>query len=171
MYAFAGGGFRGSAAGIKLAKPVTGMVATPDGGGYWEVAADGGVFSFGDAHFYGSAADLRVGQPFVGMAATPDGGGYWLVAEDGRASIPFGDARYYGAPDVEVTDIVGMAATKDGRGYWLVARDGSIYAFGDAQFYGVPPVPAEQRVCRHGGEPRRTRLLAGHQQRQRICLW
>jgi hypothetical protein len=141
VYAFAGGGFRGSAAGLKLAKPVTGMVATADGGGYWEVAADGGVFSFGDAHFYGSAADLRLGQPFVGMAATPDGDGYWLVARTG-AIYPFGDARSYGAPDLEVTDIVGMAATKDGRGYWLVARDGSIYAFGDAQFYGVPPVLA-----------------------------
>ncbi len=67
------------------------MVATPDGGGYWEVAADGGVFSFGDAHFYGSAADLRLGQPFVGMAATPDGGGYWLVARTGaiyRSATP-----------------------------------------------------------------------------------
>ncbi len=144
VYAFAGGGFRGSASDIKLAKPVTGMVATPDGGGYWEVAADGGVFSFGDARFYGSAADMHVGQPFVGMAATPDGGGYWLVARTGGV-YAFGDASYYGAPDVEVTDIVGMAATKDGRGYWLVARDGSIYAFGDAQFYGVPPV-AKDRV-------------------------
>jgi hypothetical protein len=142
VFGFAGGGFRGSAASLKLAKPVTGMVATPDGGGYWEVAKDGGVFSFGDAHFYGSAADLHVGQPFVGMAVTPDGGGYWIVARTG-AIYTFGDARYYGGPDVAVTDIVGMAATKDGRGYWLVARDGSVYAFGDAQFYGVPPVAAQ----------------------------
>ncbi|MGA3217942.1 MAG: hypothetical protein ABSE77_02505 [Acidimicrobiales bacterium] len=142
VFAFAGGGFRGSAAGLKLAKPVTGMVATPDGGGYWEVAADGGVFSFGDAHFYGSAADMRVGQPFVGMAATPDGGGYWLVARTGRI-YTFGDAEHYGSPDVPLTDIVGISATKDGRGYWLVASDGSIYTFGDAQFYGVPPVPSE----------------------------
>ncbi len=141
VFAFAGGGFRGSAAGINLAKPVTGMVATPDGGGYWEVAADGGVFSFGDAHFYGSAADLRMAQPFVGMAATPNGGGYWLVARTG-AIYTFGDARYYGATDVPVTDIVGMTATRDGHGYWLLARDGSIYTFGDAGFYGVPPVAA-----------------------------
>ena len=32
------------------------MAATPDGQGYWEVAADGGVFTFGDARSYGSAA-------------------------------------------------------------------------------------------------------------------
>jgi hypothetical protein len=152
VYAFAGGGFRGSASGIKLAKPVTGMVATPDGGGYWEVATDGGVFSFGDAHFYGSAADLHVGQPFVGMAAMPDGSGYWLVARTGGV-YAFGDAGYYGAPDVELTDIVGMAATKDGRGYWLVARDGSTYAFGDAQFYGVPPVAADSEFVGMAASP------------------
>jgi hypothetical protein len=142
VFGFAGGGLRGSAAGIKLAKPVTGMVAAPDGGGYWEVAADGGVFAFGDAHFYGSAAGLHIGQTFVGMVATPDGGGYWLVTKTG-AVYTFGDARYYGATDVPVTDIVGMAATKDGHGYWLMARDGSIYTFGNARFYGVPPVAPE----------------------------
>jgi hypothetical protein len=32
------------------------MSATPDGKGYWLVASDGGVFSFGDAAFYGSSA-------------------------------------------------------------------------------------------------------------------
>ena len=37
-----------------LNAPIVGIAATPDGGGYWLVAADGGVFSFGDAHFYGS---------------------------------------------------------------------------------------------------------------------
>jgi len=30
------------------------MGATPDGGGYWLVGADGGVFAFGDARFFGS---------------------------------------------------------------------------------------------------------------------
>jgi hypothetical protein len=30
------------------------MAATPDGRGYWFVATDGGLFTFGDAHFYGS---------------------------------------------------------------------------------------------------------------------
>ena len=34
--------------------PVVGVAATPDGRGYWEVASDGGVFTFGDAGFYGS---------------------------------------------------------------------------------------------------------------------
>ena len=37
-----------------LNKPIVGMAATPDGDGYWLVASDGGIFSFGDAAFYGS---------------------------------------------------------------------------------------------------------------------
>ena len=39
-----------------LRAPVVAIAATPDGGGYWLVAADGGVFSFGSARFHGSAA-------------------------------------------------------------------------------------------------------------------
>ena len=34
--------------------PIVGMAATPTGKGYWLVAADGGVFSFGDAPFLGN---------------------------------------------------------------------------------------------------------------------
>ena len=30
------------------------MAATPDGGGYWIVASDGGIFNYGDANFSGS---------------------------------------------------------------------------------------------------------------------
>lgn len=32
-----------------LASPVVGMAATPDGLGYWVVASDGGIFTFGNA--------------------------------------------------------------------------------------------------------------------------
>ena len=72
------------------------MAATPDGGGYWLVASDGGIFTFGDARFYGSTGSLVLNKPIVGMAATPDGGGYWLVASDGGI-FTFGDARFYGS--------------------------------------------------------------------------
>ncbi|MEA2532737.1 MAG: hypothetical protein QOJ93_548 [Actinomycetota bacterium] len=33
-----------------------GIAATPNGQGYWEVASDGGIFSFGTARFSGSMA-------------------------------------------------------------------------------------------------------------------
>ena len=39
---------------MHLNKPIVGMAATPDGKGYWLVASDGGIFTFGDAAFYGS---------------------------------------------------------------------------------------------------------------------
>ena len=34
------------------------MAVTPDGGGYWLVASDGGIFTFGDAQFYGSTGGI-----------------------------------------------------------------------------------------------------------------
>jgi N-acetylmuramoyl-L-alanine amidase len=117
--------------------PVVGMAATPDGGGYWLVASDGGIFTFGDAGFYGSHGGSHLNRPIVGMAATPDGKGYWLVASDGGI-FTYGDATFYGSTGATALNrpVVGMAATPDGRGYWLVASDGGIFTFGDASFYG-----------------------------------
>src|ERR1700683_4153172 len=34
--------------------------AGPDGEGYWQVASDGGVFTFGTAGFYGSTGAIRL---------------------------------------------------------------------------------------------------------------
>ena len=44
------------ALGITPGAPIVGITPTPDGGGYWLLGADGGVFGFGDAIFFGSAA-------------------------------------------------------------------------------------------------------------------
>ncbi len=105
--------------------------------GYWMVASDGGIFTFGNARFFGSTGGLTLNKPIVGMAPTPDGQGYWLVASDGGV-FSFGDATFYGSTGKLTLNkpIVGMAATPDGKGYWLVASDGGIFAFGDATFYG-----------------------------------
>ena len=120
-----------------LNKPVVAIAATPDGGGYWLVASDGGIISYGDAGFFGSTGSLTLNQPIVGMADTPDGRGYWLVAADGGI-FAFGDAAFHGSTGSLTLNqpIVGMAVTPDGRGYWLVAADGGIFAFGDAAFHG-----------------------------------
>ena len=130
-------GFHGSMAGIPLAAPVVGAAYTPLHDGYWMVASDGGIFSFGAAGFDGSMGGRPLNRPIVGMAATPDGRGYWEVASDGGI-FAFGDAGFYGSTGAMqlVAPIVGMAATADGRGYWLVAADGGIFAFGDAAFHG-----------------------------------
>ena len=42
------------------------MAATPSGNGYWLVASDGGVFSFGDATFHGSEGGKALAAPIVG---------------------------------------------------------------------------------------------------------
>ena len=127
----------GSVIGHPLNKPIVDIASTPDHDGYWLVAADGGIFSFGDAQFYGSTGSMTLNQPVVGMAPTPDGQGYWLVAADGGI-FSFGDAQFYGSAGSMTLNqpVVGMAPTPDGQGYWLVAADGGIFSFGDAQFYG-----------------------------------
>ena len=134
-------------AAIPVATPYLASVAmasTPDGGGYWLVGLDGGVFSFGDAPFYGSLPGIHVSvDDIVGIAATPDGHGYWLLGADGGV-FSFGDATFFGslpgllgraAPN-PMTSIV---AAPDGGGYWIVGTDGGVFTFGDAAFYGSLP--------------------------------
>ena len=109
----------------------------PSGHGYWEVASDGGIFTFGDSGFYGSTGGIVLAKPVVAIAATPDGRGYWEVASDGGI-FSFGDAGFYGSTGgiALAKPVVGIAATPDGRGYWEVASDGGVFSFGDAGFYG-----------------------------------
>ena len=117
------------------------MAATPDGKGYWLVASDGGIFSFGDAAFYGSTGAIHLAQPIVGMAPTPDGKGYWMVAADGGI-FNFGDAAFYGSaaggPSLDPAERV--VSTPSGHGYWVEEQNGTAYPFGDAS--GAPPTEA-----------------------------
>ena len=59
------------------------MVPSSDGGGYFMVASDGGVFAFGDARFEGSCPGMG-GCSGAAVAVVPDasGNGYWLVTAD-----------------------------------------------------------------------------------------
>jgi len=121
----------------NLNQPIVAMATTPDGGGYWMTAADGGVFAYGDAPYFGSTGNIHLNKPIVGMAATSDGGGYWFVASDGGI-FAYGDAQYFGSMGGKPLNkpIVGMTSTPDDGGYWLVASDGGIFAFGDAGYFG-----------------------------------
>ena len=59
--------------------PITALAATPTGKGYWMLAEDGGVFSFGDAHFFGRlAADGSAHGVAAELTARPQGDGYWI---------------------------------------------------------------------------------------------
>jgi len=119
-----------------LNAPIVGIAATPNGGGYWLLGADGGIFTYGNAQFYGSTGSLRLNKPVVGIASTPDGGGYWLVASDGGI-FAFGDAPFYGSMGGRPLNkpVVGMAPDYATGGYWLVASDGGVFSF-NAPFYG-----------------------------------
>ncbi len=148
------------------------MAATPDGGGYWLVASDGGIFSYGDAHFYGSTGSIHLNKPIVGMAATPDGGGYWLVASDGGI-FSYGDAAFYGSRGGQPLNkpIVGMASSASGHGYWLVASDGGIFNYGDAGFDGSAGLARSgQADRRHAGHSGRWGLLARRLRRRHLQL-
>ena len=49
-------------------EPVVGMAASPSGNGYWMVAADGGVFAFGDAEYGGSTGGQQVATRMVAIS-------------------------------------------------------------------------------------------------------
>jgi len=124
-----------SAPSYQAPAPTSQSVAPNPKQGYWLVARDGGIFSFGLAGFKGSTGGMVLNQPIVGMAKCVCGG-YWFVAADGGI-FSFGAPFYGSTGAIKLNQpIVGMAATPTGRGYWLVARDGGIFGFGDAQFFG-----------------------------------
>ena len=122
----------------RLNKPVVALAATSDGQGYWMVASDGGVFSYGDAHFFGSTGNIRLNRPIVGLTATPDRFGYWMVATDGGV-FTFGDAAFYGSTAGSPGDPVErVVPSHSGHGYWVVQQNGTATAFGDATSANPP---------------------------------
>jgi hypothetical protein len=147
LFAFGDAGFYNSIPGLGLAPagssnpkrlnaPIVGMVPSNDGGGYFMVAADGGVFAFGDAKFEGSCPGIG-GCSGAAVAVMPDasGNGYWLVTATGNV-YAFGDAVDYGQPGPQSVPVTAAARTADGGGYWLLFSNGVVAAFGDAKNLG-----------------------------------
>ena len=134
-----------------MQRPVVGITPTSDLGGYWLVASDGGIFTFGDAGFFGSIPGLgfapagtgaakELNAPIVGMVPSSDGGGYFMVGSDGGV-FAFGDAKFEGScPGIGGCSGAAVTVMPDatGNGYWLVTATGHIYTFGDAAYYGAP---------------------------------
>ena len=122
---------------LTLTKPIVGMATTATGLGYWLVASDGGIFSFGDAAFFGSTGALHLVSPIVGMTVTKTGHGYYLYAADGGI-FAYGDAAFHGSVGGSVRShpVVGMRLSPTGNGYWFDDSAGTIFHFGDAQFAG-----------------------------------
>ncbi len=150
IFAFGSAGYYGSipGSGLKpagsglshsLNAPIVGMVPSNDGGGYFMVASDGGVFAFGDAHFAGSCPGIG-GCKGAAVAVVPDatGNGYWVVTSIG-AVYTFGDAVNYGQPGLQSSTITSATATSDAGGYWILDGAGQVFPFGDAAPLGGMP--------------------------------
>jgi hypothetical protein len=95
------------------AYPVVGIVADPDGAGYWMVGRDGGVFAF-QAPFRGSLPAI---VPFHLLAApvgamVPYGRGYLLIGADGGV-FNFSDRPFEGSAFGQAnTEVVGIATAR-----------------------------------------------------------
>ncbi|HEY5109838.1 MAG TPA: G1 family glutamic endopeptidase [Acidimicrobiales bacterium] len=149
IFAFGDAGFHGSIPGLGIAPagtigaprvlnaPIVGMVPSVHRRGYFLVAADGGVFAFGDATFSGSCPGIG-GCAGSAVAVMPDssGQGYWLVTDSGNV-YAFGDAPYYGGASFPGPfTITSAVRTPDGGGYWLLYADGRVEPVGDARYFG-----------------------------------
>ena len=55
---------------IEFSPVASTVVPHSSSAGYWEVASDGGIFSFGDATFYGSMGGHALNKPIVGISPT-----------------------------------------------------------------------------------------------------
>jgi hypothetical protein len=120
----------------SLNAPIVGMVPTVDDHGYFMVASDGGVFTFGDAKFEGSCPGIG-GCAGSAVAVIPDGtgNGYWLVTDIGDV-YAFGDAKTLGAPGNTGSPITSAVRTPDGQGYWILDAAGTVHGYGDAANIG-----------------------------------
>ena len=115
-----------------------------DGQGYWLVAQNGAMFTFGDAVAHSSAQTVH-STPVVGIAADTATTGYWLVGADGTVSgfdAPgFGSIAGYGIADA----ITGIEALPGGRRL-PAGRHGGRAVFlrvGDGPRYGQYGPPRE----------------------------
>jgi len=149
IFAFGDAGFYGSIPGLglhpagsglpdSLNAPIVGMVPSADGGGYFMVASDGGVFAFGDAKFAGSCPGIG-GCSGAAVAVMPDasGNGYWVVTKTGHV-YTFGDAVNFGSPGPQSVPVTSAVRTPNGEGYWILFANGAVANYGNAGALGSP---------------------------------
>ena len=116
IFSFGDAIFLGSMGGKHLNASIVGIASTPGSvdpstgsivpDGYWLVASDGGVFTFGNACFLGSMGGKHLNAPIVGIVPGANAlnvanfslqtTGYSLVASDGGV-FSFGDASFFGS--------------------------------------------------------------------------
>ena len=98
------------------------------------VAADGGVFAFGDAVYKGSTGGTHIPAPIRTLVADADGTGYWLAGTDGSV-YAFAAANRGSMRGVHLNrPIAGMVGF--GNGYLMVGSDGGIFNFSNQPYFG-----------------------------------
>jgi hypothetical protein len=119
----------------RLNAPIVGMVPSADGGGYFMVASDGGVFTFGDAKFEGSCPGIGgCAGPVVAVMPDSSGNGYWVVTQAGDV-YSFGNAPYLGAPGSTGSPVT-AATSPNGFGYLILTANGTVYNYAVASALG-----------------------------------
>jgi hypothetical protein len=127
-------------ASAMIRNPAVDIAVTRSGQGYYVLARDGAVFSYGDAQYLGGRGGLdQENAPFVAIEITSSGLGYWLVGADGGI-FSYGDAVFYGSlGNQKVTSPVrSFKASPTGLGYVMVTEGGQVFPFGDLVKHGEP---------------------------------
>jgi lipoprotein-anchoring transpeptidase ErfK/SrfK len=142
---------------MRLNSPVSGMLATSDGHGYWLVAEDAGVFTFGRARYYGSGAGrLAASRKVIAITGVPESNGYRMLAV-GTSPIPLS------GPGDSGPGVLRLQQRLVALGYWLGTPEGqygpltqqAVYAF--QKLHDLPRTgrvdPATQAAFRNARRP------------------
>jgi hypothetical protein len=90
VFSYGDAAFSGSMDGQPLNKPIAGMATTRKGNGYYELASDGGMFSFptgaAGPPFYGSSGSMKLNKPVIGMSVHRGAGATTWARRTGASS-------------------------------------------------------------------------------------
>ena len=157
---------------MTLNKPIVGMAATPDGKGYWLVASDGGIFTYGDATFYGSTGGMPPQQAHRGHGGHPRRQGL-LAGGLRRRDLQLRRRqllRLHRRPCTSTSPSWAWRPPPTARatGWWPPTAGSSPTA--TPRSTARPAACPQQAHRRHGGHPRRQGLLAGGLRRRDLHL-
>ena len=122
---------RGDRAGRTKRSAIVDLTPTPSGKGYYLLAGNGRIFTFGDAIDRGDARELS-GRA-VALRLTASGEGYVVLSANGGALVR-GDAAHAGDLAGAGEIAVDLLVTPDG--YRIVTASGRVEAFGGAADLG-----------------------------------
>lgn len=139
-----GTAFYGSASKTSLYAPVVGIAETAGSNGYWLVAADGGVFAFGDAQFEG-AVSYTYPPPSI-SSVSPNSGptsGGTVITITGTHFNGVNSVTVGGVPTTfsSTSDGAITATTPPGAAGAQPVIVGSKYGTGTSSFIYVAPPP------------------------------